>query len=138
MKTLTVFSIALVVFAAAPVFACGDSCDKDKDEQAFTINVQTLCGGDKGDKSDDKDAACLCSKPKPEPEPEPEPVARVDTPPPEAAPVAETAAEAVAAPVVAEIVDEPRRPEPPGPERAAPGQDQGSDRQHTYDDKSDD
>ena len=74
MKTLTIFSIALVVLAAAPVFACGGgSGDKGKDDQAFTINVQTLCGGDKGDKSGDKDAtAYLCNKPKPEPEPEPQ------------------------------------------------------------------
>lgn len=73
MKTLTILSIALVVFAAAPVFACGGgSGDKGKDDQTFTINVQTLCGGDKGDKSGDKDAACLCNKPKPEPAPEPQ------------------------------------------------------------------
>ena len=60
MKALTLCSIALIVFAAAPVFACGDGGDKDKtDTAAFTIDVQTLCGGDKGD------------KPKPEPDPEP-------------------------------------------------------------------
>jgi len=70
MKVLTLFSIALVVFAAAPVLACGgDGGDKD-DTAAFTINVQTLCGGDKGDDAGDgQTAVCLCNKPSPEPEP---------------------------------------------------------------------
>lgn len=72
MKSLTMLSLALVVFAAAPVFACGGGDgDKEKDTQAFTTNVQTLCGGDKGDKPKDE-TACMCTKPKPEPKPEPQ------------------------------------------------------------------
>jgi hypothetical protein len=80
MKTLAMCTLMLVL-AAGPVFAssCGGG-DKDKDDQAFTMNVQLLCGGDKGDKpapemmgdscgrKKDKD----CDKPKPAPEPEPE------------------------------------------------------------------
>ena len=60
MKMLALFLIAMMVFATAPVFACGGPCDKDKDNQAFTVDVEYLCGGG-------------CTKPKPEPEPEPEP-----------------------------------------------------------------
>lgn len=73
MKALTVFSIALVIFAAAPVFACGGG-DKGKDDKAFTLNVQTFCGGDtKGDKSDGKAALSYdCNKPKPKPDPAPQ------------------------------------------------------------------
>ena len=50
MKTLTILClVALLVFMATPVFACGDGggCDKDKDQQVGTIDAQTLCGGDK-------------------------------------------------------------------------------------------
>lgn len=77
MKILTVFSIALVIFAAAPVFACGGSCgggDKGKGDKAFTLNVQTFCGGDtKGDKTDGKAAlSYACNKPKPKPDPAPQ------------------------------------------------------------------
>ncbi|MBC8393840.1 MAG: hypothetical protein H8E17_14890 [Deltaproteobacteria bacterium] len=61
MKKLMIFcTIMLMIFAAAPVMACGSSCggDKDKDESAFTAEYQTLCGGDKDD------------KPAPDPEPQ--------------------------------------------------------------------
>jgi hypothetical protein len=44
MKILTLFLIALMIFAASPVFACGDSSGEDKDDQSFTIDVQYLCG----------------------------------------------------------------------------------------------
>ncbi len=53
MKKLMIYCLmALMIFAATPVMACGSSCggDKDKDEKAFTSDFQTLCGGDKGDK----------------------------------------------------------------------------------------
>lgn len=53
MKKLTVFSIVLVIFTAAPVFACGGgNGDKGKGDKALTINVQALCDGKKGDKPD--------------------------------------------------------------------------------------
>jgi hypothetical protein len=72
MKALTIFSIALVIFAAAPVLACGGgSGDKDDDTAAFTSDVQSLCGDSGGDKSDDQTASYLCSKPKPDTEPKP-------------------------------------------------------------------
>jgi hypothetical protein len=75
MKTLTVLSIALVLFVAAPVFACGGEkeCDKDKDTQAFTVDAQPLCGGDKGDKPAEPAAMGGGCQPKPDPEPQPEP-----------------------------------------------------------------
>ncbi|RKY04122.1 MAG: hypothetical protein DRP56_10450 [Planctomycetota bacterium] len=65
MKMLALFLTAMVVFATAPVFACGGPCDKDqdKDDQAFTADVEYLCGGG-------------CTKPKPAPAPEPEPTCK--------------------------------------------------------------
>ena len=61
--------MALMIFAAAPVMACGSSCggDKDKDETGFTAEYQTLCGGNKGDKpapDPDPDPACSGGKDK--------------------------------------------------------------------------
>ena len=44
MKLLTLFLVVLMIFAASPVFACGDSSGEDKDDQSFTIDVQYLCG----------------------------------------------------------------------------------------------
>lgn len=42
MKKLALFSILMLVFGASAVFACGGSCDKDKDAEP-----QVMCGGDK-------------------------------------------------------------------------------------------
>ncbi len=56
MKMLTVLTILLVMFVAAPVFACGGEKECDKDKQAFTTEAQPLCGGDKGDKEKDTQA----------------------------------------------------------------------------------
>ena len=44
MKLLTLFLVVLMIFAASPVFACGDTSGEDKDDQSFTIDVQYLCG----------------------------------------------------------------------------------------------
>jgi len=68
MKTLSLFLIAVLVFAAVPAFACGgDDKGKDKDEQAFTIEAQYLCGG--GNKGSD-DADKTCDQPKPDDQPQ--------------------------------------------------------------------
>lgn len=61
MKLLTVLTILLVLFTAAPVMACGGEKECDKDKQAFTVEAQPLCGGDKGDKGDKGDT---CDKDK--------------------------------------------------------------------------
>jgi hypothetical protein len=79
MKKLALFTILMMIFATGAVFACGSSCDKDKDkdEQGFTVDAQYLCGGDKGDKPAPEPEAmcgtCGCTKSKPEPKPEPKP-----------------------------------------------------------------
>jgi hypothetical protein len=44
MKILALLLIALMIFAASPVLACGGSSGEDKEEQSFTIDVQYLCG----------------------------------------------------------------------------------------------
>ena len=61
MKTFTLLLALMMIFSTSAVFACGGSCDKnkDKDDQAFTVDAQYLCGGE-------------CTKPKPAPEPEPQ------------------------------------------------------------------
>ena len=90
MKTLSVLLIALMIFASAPVFACGGGggCggDKDKADEAFTSDVQYLCDGG-GEKTDPQAMCCSCGckkekpkpapehEPKPEPKPQPEPEA---------------------------------------------------------------
>ena len=60
MKLLTLFLVVLMIFAASPVFACGDSSGEDKDDQSFTIDVQYLCGTcgctKKGESKPEKDA----------------------------------------------------------------------------------
>lgn len=80
MRMLALLTITTMIFVTGSVFACGDSCDKnkDKDDQAFTVNVEYLCGGDK--KKCEKPAegegrSCggckkKCEKPAPEPKPE--------------------------------------------------------------------
>ena len=54
MKILALFTISMMILGTSTVFACDGSCNKDKDKQAFTTDVQELCGG--------------CTKPKPAPE----------------------------------------------------------------------
>ena len=58
MKMLALFLIVMMIFAATPVFACGDSAGEDKDDQSFTIDVQHMCG------------SCGCANKKAESEPE--------------------------------------------------------------------
>ncbi len=66
MKKLALFSILMMIFATGAVFACDGPCDKDKGDQAFTVDAQYLCGGSG------------CTKPKPAPKPEPEPDPKLD------------------------------------------------------------
>ena len=82
MKTMATCLAVLMVLTAVPVFAgsCGGGCDKDKDDQAFTMDAQLLCGGEKGsgEKPEmmcdgcgcQKDKEKDCDKPKTAPEPE--------------------------------------------------------------------
>lgn len=61
MKKLAIFTITIMIFSSGAVLACGGSCgDKDKDDQAFTLNMEYLCGGSCGDKKSDKDASFMC------------------------------------------------------------------------------
>ena len=85
MKTFTLLLVSTMIFSAGAAFACDGPCDKDKDDQAFTVDAQYLCGGSacRKQKSEPKcGEGCTCEKcskgkenpaPKPEPAPEPEP-----------------------------------------------------------------
>lgn len=80
MKIFTYVALAIIVFGASEVFACGGGCgDKDKkaDDAAF-VSVDQMCGGGCGDKDKKADAdnmGCCgdgCKKDKDKPCPKPD------------------------------------------------------------------